>query len=89
MLGKKIERTKKPEKDEKVLNKEADLKEIKRKMDVEKEKQRRLEVQRKNLNQQQTQEVLAPNNTLFVENLNANVTETILNGLFSQHTGFK
>ena len=89
MLGKKIERTKKPEKDEKILSKEADLKEIKRKMDVEKEKQRRLDVQRKNLNQQQQQEILAPNNTLFVENLNSNVTETILNGLFSQHTGFK
>jgi len=82
MLGKKIERVKK----EKQPSKEADLKEIKRKLDVEKEKERRKEVQRK---QQPQQEILTPNNTLFVENLLPSVTESNLTNLFSQHSGFK
>jgi len=86
MLGKKVERTKK-EKVEKI-SKEADLKEIKRKLDVEKEKERRKEAARKT-NQQPQQELLSPNNTLFVESLTKDVTDVILTNLFSQYSGFK
>jgi RNA recognition motif-containing protein len=87
LLGNKIDRPKK-EKAELEPSKEFDLKEIKRKIDVEKEKERRKDVQRKN-NQQPQQEVLIPNNTLFVENLNQTITESVLTTLFSQHSGFK
>lgn len=87
LLGKKIKRTKKEKKEKQTNPKDLEMKEIKRKMDVEKEKERRKEVQRKQHNSQE--EMICPNNTLFVENLTPSVSELILKNLFSQYNGFK
>ncbi len=87
LLGKKVERYKK-EKTENKTKEQLELREIKRKIDVEKEKERRKELYKKSL-QQQPQVEVTPNNTLFIENLKPSVTETILKDTFSKYSGFK
>jgi len=91
--GVEIKREKRDRTIQKIATKEEDLRDIKKRIDNE--KAQRKEAQRKVANQQVNnpqapqQEIITPNNILFVENLTANITDFMLKNLFSQYTGFR